>query len=189
MVIRNPPLRKARLRELPGSCKMPWCPRKRKSLQRRRPCRKSAIFYLLCAGLRPQRNRHLSDWPDFCRSFRDKFGLDDSRAGLFFHCAIFLLPCGRPDFQPAHGGERIQAGPSRWEWRCWESAFALLNAATFALALAASAIYGFGLRFFATPGTNFVGRRILWTTPCLRSQHHESGFGGAGRDFRRHRSL
>jgi len=59
--------------------------------------------------------------------------------------------------------------------------FALLNAPTFALALAASAIYGLGYGFARQ--NESVGRRNpYWSTPCLRLNIMKSGLG-RGCDF------
>ena len=115
------------------------------------PVSQSAIFYLLCAGF-------VLNGVVICLIgpilpvFRDKFGLDDSRAGLFstmqfsFSLAGVLLSSpltAFKGFKPAItlGVTMLGIG------------FALLNAPTFALALAASAVYGLGYGF-ATPGTN-----------------------------------
>ena len=115
------------------------------------PVSQSAIFYLLCAGF-------VLNGVVICLIgpilpvFRDKFGLDDSRAGLFstmqfsFSLAGVLLSSpltAVKGFKPAItlGVTMLGIG------------FALLNAPTFALALAASAVYGLGYGF-ATPGTN-----------------------------------
>ena len=111
----------------------------------------SAIFYLLCAGFVLNGIVICLIGP-ILPVFRDKFGLDDSRAGLFstmqfsFSLAGVLISSpltAARGFKPAItlGVAMLGIG------------FALLNAPTFALALAASAIYGLGYGF-ATPGTN-----------------------------------
>jgi fucose permease len=111
----------------------------------------SAIFYLLCAGFVLNGIVICLIGP-ILPVFRDKFGLDDSRAGLFstmqfsFSLAGVLISSpltAAKGFKPAItlGVAMLGIG------------FALLNAPTFALALAASAIYGLGYGF-ATPGTN-----------------------------------
>ncbi len=115
------------------------------------PVSQSAIFYLLCAGFVLNGIVICLIGP-ILPVFRDKFGLDDSRAGLFstvqfsFSLAGVLISSpltAAKGFKPAItlGVAMLGIG------------FALLNAATFALALAASAIYGLGYGF-ATPGTN-----------------------------------
>jgi fucose permease len=115
------------------------------------PGSQSAIFYLLCAGFVLNGIVICLIGP-ILPVFRDKFGLDDSRAGLFstvqfsFSLAGVLISSpltAAKGFKPAItlGVAMLGIG------------FALLNAPTFALALAASAIYGLGYGF-ATPGTN-----------------------------------
>jgi FHS family glucose/mannose:H+ symporter-like MFS transporter len=115
------------------------------------PVSQSAIFYLLCAGFVLNGIVICLIGP-ILPVFRDKFGLDDSRAGLFstvqfsFSLAGVLISSpltAAKGFKPAItlGVAMLGIG------------FALLNAPTFALALAASAIYGLGYGF-ATPGTN-----------------------------------
>ena len=115
------------------------------------PVSQRAIFYLLCAGFVLNGIVICLIGP-ILPVFRDKFGLDDSRAGLFstmqfsFSLAGVLISSpltAAKGFKPAItlGVAMLGIG------------FALLNAPTFALALAASAIYGLGYGF-ATPGTN-----------------------------------
>jgi len=115
------------------------------------PVSQSAIFYLLCASFVLNGIVICLIGP-ILPVFRDKFGLDDSRAGLFstmqFSCSLAGVLVSSPltaakGFKPAItlGVAMLGIG------------FALLNAPTFALALAASAIYGLGYGF-ATPGTN-----------------------------------
>ena len=98
----------------------------------------SAIFYLLCAGFVLNGIVICLIGP-ILPVFRDKFGLDDSRAGLFstmqfsFSLAGVLISSpltAAKGFKPAItlGVAMLGIG------------FALLNAPTFALALAASAI-------------------------------------------------
>lgn len=111
----------------------------------------SAVFYLLCAGFVLNGIVICLIGP-ILPIFRDKFGLDDSRAGLFstmqfsFSLAGVLISSpltAAKGFKPAITLGLAMLGIG----------FALLNAPTFALALAASAIYGLGYGF-ATPGTN-----------------------------------
>lgn len=109
------------------------------------------IFYLLCVGF-------VLNGVVICLIgpilpvFRAKWALDDARAGLFstmqfaFSLAGVLISSPlvtAKGFKPAITLGLAMLGIG----------FALLNAPTFALALAASAIYGFGYGF-ATPGTN-----------------------------------
>jgi fucose permease len=84
--------------------------------------------------------------------FRNKWGLDDGRAGLFSTVQFAVSLVGvllssplitKKGFKPAITLGLILMGIG----------FALLNAPTFALALVASGFYGFGYGF-VTPGTN-----------------------------------
>lgn len=111
----------------------------------------SVIFYLLCAGF-VVNGIVISFVGPILPMFMAKWGLDDSRAGLFslvqFSASLagVLLSSAlisAKGFKPAVTLGIAMLGLG----------FALLNAPTFALALAASGIYGLGYGF-ATPGTN-----------------------------------
>lgn len=111
----------------------------------------SVIFYLLCAGF-VVNGIVISFVGPILPMFMAKWGLDDSRAGLFSlvqfsgSLAGVLLSSAlisAKGFKPAVTLGIAMLGLG----------FALLNAPTFALALAASGIYGLGYGF-ATPGTN-----------------------------------
>jgi fucose permease len=140
----------------------------------------STIFYLLCAGFVVNGIVICFIGP-ILPVFMAKWGLDDSRAGLFsfvqFSGSVAGVLLSSPlvsakGFKPAItlGLAMLGAG------------FALLNAPTFALALAASGIYGLGYGF-ATPGTNlwvgesYGGRRasalsimnLAWTAGAISS--------------------
>jgi fucose permease len=140
----------------------------------------SMIFYLLCAGFVVNGIVICFIGP-ILPVFMAKWGLDDRHAGLFSlvqfsgSVAGVLLSSAlvsAKGFKPAItlGLAMLGAG------------FALLNAPTFALALAASGIYGLGYGF-ATPGTNlwvgesYGGRRasalsimnLAWTAGAISS--------------------
>lgn len=111
----------------------------------------SVIFYLLCAGF-VVNGIVISFIGPILPMFMAKWSLDDSRAGLFSliqfsgSLAGVLLSSAlisAKGFKPAVTLGIAMLGIG----------FALLNAPTFALALAASGIYGLGYGF-ATPGTN-----------------------------------
>jgi fucose permease len=111
----------------------------------------SAIFYLLCAGF-VVNGIVISFIGPILPVFMAKWGLDDSRAGLFslvqFSASlagvlISSVLVSAKGFKPA-----ITLGIAMLG-----TGFALLNAPTFPLALAASGIYGLGYGF-NTPGTN-----------------------------------
>ena len=111
----------------------------------------SVIFYLLCAGFVVY-GFVISFIGPILPMFMAKWSLDDSRAGLFSliqfsgSLAGVLLSSAlisAKGFKPAVTLGIAMLGIG----------FALLNAPTFALALAASGIYGLGYGF-ATPGTN-----------------------------------
>jgi len=111
----------------------------------------SVIFYLLCAGF-VINGIVISLIGPILPMFISKWGLSDSRAGLFslvqFSCSFVGVLTSSAlisakGFKPA-----ITLGIS-----LLGVGFALLNAPTFGLALAASGIYGLGYGF-ATPGTN-----------------------------------
>jgi len=111
----------------------------------------SLIFYLLCAGF-VVNGIVISLIGPILPMFMAKWGLNDSRAGLFslvqFSCSFVAVLASSglissKGFKPAIilGLALLGVG------------FALLNAPTFTLALAASGVYGLGYGF-ATPGTN-----------------------------------
>src|SRR5690349_5332163 len=111
----------------------------------------SVIFYLLCAGF-VVNGIVISFIGPILPMFMAQWGLDDRRAGLFSlvqfsgSLAGVLLSSAlisAKGFKPAVTLGIAMLGIG----------FALLNAPTFALALAASGIYGLGYGF-ATPGTN-----------------------------------
>jgi fucose permease len=115
------------------------------------PSSQSVIFYLLCAGF-VVNGIVISFIGPIIPMFEAKWGLDDSRAGLFLLVQFSGSFVGAltssalisaKGFKPAIivGLTLLGLG------------FALLNAPTFVLALAASGIYGLGYGF-ATPGTN-----------------------------------
>lgn len=115
------------------------------------PSSQSVIFYLLCAGF-VVNGIVISLIGPILPMFMAKWGLNDSRAGLFslvqFLCSFVGVLVSSPlisakGFKPAITMGLAFLGIG----------FALLNAPTFALALAASGIYGLGYGF-ATPGTN-----------------------------------
>jgi fucose permease len=130
-------------------------------LEKASPSSQSVIFYLLCAGF-VVNGIVISFIGPILPVFMAKWGLDDSRAGLFSlvqfsgSLAGVLLSSAlisAKGFKPAItlGVAMLGVG------------FALLNAPTFALALAASGIYGLGYGF-ATPGTN------LWVGETYRER-------------------
>jgi fucose permease len=111
----------------------------------------STIFYLLCAGFVLNGIVICLIGP-ILPVFRDKWGLDDGRAGLFstiqFSFSLAGVLISSPlvtarGFKPAITLGLAMLGIG----------FALLNAPTFLLALVACATYGLGYGF-ATPGTN-----------------------------------
>jgi len=120
-------------------------------LEKASPSSQSVIFYLLCAGF-VFNGVVISFIGPILPVFMAKWGLDDSRAGLFslvqfsgsFAGVLLSSPLvSAKGFKPAITLGLAMMGLG----------FALLNARTFALALAASGIYGLGYGF-ATPGTN-----------------------------------
>jgi len=115
------------------------------------PSSRSVIFGLLCAGF-VVNGIVISFIGPILPIFMVRWGLDDSRAGLFslvqfsgsfIGVLVSSALISAKGFKPAIilGIAMLGLG------------FALLNAPTFALALAASGIYGLGYGF-ATPGTN-----------------------------------
>jgi fucose permease len=111
----------------------------------------SVIFYLLCAGF-VVNGIVISFIGPVLPVFMAKWGLDDSRAGLFSLVQFSASLTGvlissalvsTKGFKPAVTLGLMMLGLG----------FALLNARTFALALVASGIYGLGYGF-NTPGTN-----------------------------------
>src|SRR6266566_5342018 len=120
-------------------------------LEKASPSSQSVIFCLLCAGF-VVNGIVISFIGPILPVFMAKWGLDDSRAGLFSFVqfsgsfAGVLLSSAlvsAKGFKPAITLGLAMLGLG----------FPLLNARTFALALAASGIYGLGYGF-ATPGTN-----------------------------------
>jgi fucose permease len=112
---------------------------------------KSVIFFLLCAGF-VVNGIVISFIGPVLPEFMAKWGLDDSRAGLFSLVQFSASLAGvlissalisAKGFKPAITLGLVMLGLG----------FALLNARTFPLALAASGIYGLGYGF-NTPGTN-----------------------------------
>ena len=115
------------------------------------PSSQGVIFYLLCAGF-VVNGIVISFIGPLLPVFIAKWGLDDSRAGLFSLVQFSASLTGvlissalisSKGFKPAITLGLVMLGLG----------FALLNARTFALALAASGIYGLGYGF-NTPGTN-----------------------------------
>jgi fucose permease len=124
---------------------------KTQTLEIASPSSQSVIFYLLCAGF-VLNGIVISMIGPILPMFMAKWGLNVSRAGLFSLVQFSGSFVGvltssalisAKGFKPAItlGVALLGVG------------FALLNAPTFALALAASGIYGLGYGF-ATPGTN-----------------------------------
>lgn len=120
-------------------------------LEKASPSSQSMIFYLLCAGF-VVNGIVISFIGPILPVFMAKWGLDDSHAGLFSlvqfsgsFAGVLLssVLISAKGFKPAItlGVAMLGLG------------FALLNAPTFPLALAASGIYGLGYGF-VTPGTN-----------------------------------
>lgn len=112
---------------------------------------RTVIFYLLCLGF-VFNGIIISFIGPLLPTFRAKWGLDDGRAGLFSTMQFSVSLAGvllssplisKKGFKPA-----ITLGLV-----LMAIGFAFLNAPTFALALAASGVYGFGYGF-VTPGTN-----------------------------------
>jgi fucose permease len=120
-------------------------------LERAAPSSQSLIFYLLCAGF-VVNGIVISFIGPILPVFMAKWGLDDSRAGLFSlvqfsgsFTGVLLSSTlvSAKGFKPAITMGLVGLGIG----------FALLNASTFFLALAASLLYGLGYGF-NTPGTN-----------------------------------
>jgi len=120
-------------------------------LEKASPSSQSMIFWLLCAGF-VLNGIVISFIGPILPVFMAKWGLDDGRAGLFSlvqfsgsFTGVLLSSAlvSAKGFKPAITLGLAMMGLG----------FALLNAPTFALALAASGIYGLGYGF-ATPGTN-----------------------------------
>jgi fucose permease len=115
------------------------------------PSSQSRIFILLCAGF-VVNGIVISFIGPVLPVFMVKWGLDDSRAGLFSLVQFSASLAGvlissalvsAKGFKPAITQGLVMLGLG----------FALLNAPTFALALTASGLYGLGYGF-NTPGTN-----------------------------------
>jgi fucose permease len=126
-------------------------PLKTQILEKAPPSSRSLIFCLLCAGF-VVNGIVISFVGPLLPVFMVKWGMDDSRAGLFslvqFSGSFIGVLVSSPlvsakGFKPAITLGLAMLGLG----------FALLNAPTFALALTASGIYGLGYGF-ATPGTN-----------------------------------
>jgi MFS transporter, FHS family, glucose/mannose:H+ symporter len=124
---------------------------KTQTLEMASPSSQTAIFYLLCAGFFVN-GIIISFIGPILPVFMARWGLDDSHAGLFSLAQFSGAFAGvlvssalisAKGFKPAVTLGLALLGIG----------FALLNAPTFPLALAASGIYGLGYGF-ATPGTN-----------------------------------
>jgi FHS family glucose/mannose:H+ symporter-like MFS transporter len=124
---------------------------KTQTLETASPSSQNLIFGLLCAGF-VVNGIVISFIGPILPVFMAKWGLDDSRAGLFSlvqfsgsFTGVLLSSAliSAKGFKPAITLGIVMLGLG----------FALLNAPTFPLALAASGIYGLGYGF-ATPGTN-----------------------------------
>ena len=111
----------------------------------------SMIFYLLCLGF-VLNGIIINGVGALLPVFRAKWGLDDSRAGLFSAVQFFVSLAGvllsspliaKKGFKPAITLGLVLMGIG----------FAFFNAPTFLLALIASGVYGLGYGF-VTPGTN-----------------------------------
>src|SRR5207253_9269485 len=115
------------------------------------PSSQSVIFYLLCAGF-VINGIVISLIGPILPMFMAKWGLNDSRAGLFSlvqFSGSFIGVLASSALISAKGFKpAITLGIT-----LLGLGFALLNAPTFVLALAASCLYGLGYGF-ATPGTN-----------------------------------
>ncbi len=115
------------------------------------PSSQTVIFYLLCAGF-VINGIVISLIGPILPMFMAKWGLNDSRAGLFSlvqFSGSFIGVLASSALISARGFKpAITLGIT-----LLGVGFALLNAPTFALALAASGLYGLGYGF-ATPGTN-----------------------------------
>jgi MFS transporter, FHS family, glucose/mannose:H+ symporter len=124
---------------------------KTQTLQIASPSSQSVIFYLLCAGF-VVNGIVISLIGPILPMFMAKWGLNDSRAGLFSlvqFSGSFVGVLASSSLISAKGFKpAITLGIA-----LLALGFALLNAPTFGLALAASGIYGLGYGF-ATPGTN-----------------------------------
>src|SRR6266404_5238462 len=124
---------------------------KTQTLEKASPSSQSMIFWLLCGGF-VLNGIVICFIGPILPVFMAKWGLDDGRAGLFSlvqfsgsFTGVLLSSAlvSAKGFKPAITLGLAMMGLG----------FALLNAPTFALALAASGIYGLGYGF-ATPGTN-----------------------------------
>ena len=115
------------------------------------PASQTVIFYLLCAGF-VINGIVISLIGPILPMFMAKWGLNDSRAGLFSlvqFSASFIGVLASSALISAKGFKpAVTLGIT-----LLGVGFVLLNAPTFALALAASGLYGLGYGF-ATPGTN-----------------------------------
>src|SRR5436190_15498684 len=124
---------------------------KTQTLEIASPSSQSLIFYLLCAGF-VINGIVISLIGPILPMFMAKWGLNDSRAGLFSlvqFSGSFIGVLASSALISAKGFKpAITLGIT-----LLGLGFALLNAPTFVLALAASCLYGLGYGF-ATPGTN-----------------------------------
>ena len=116
-----------------------------------RPGTQGVIFYLLCAGFVLNGIVICLIGP-LLPVFRDKWSLDDSHAGLFSTMQFSFSMVGVLISSPLISAKGFKLAITLGLLMLG-TGFALLNATTFVLALAASAIYGLGYGF-ATPGTN-----------------------------------
>jgi len=134
---------------------------KTQTLEIASPYSQSVIFYLLCAGF-VVNGIVISLIGPILPMFMAKWGLNDSRAGLFSlvqFSGSFVGVLASSSLISAKGFKpAITLGMA-----LLALGFALLNAPTFVLALAASGIYGLGYGF-ATPGTN------LWVGESYRER-------------------
>lgn len=124
---------------------------KTQTLEITSPSSQSVIFYLLCAGF-VVNGIVISLIGPILPMFMAKWGLNDSRAGLFsliqFSCSFVGVLVSSPLISTKGFKAAITMGLA-----LLGIGIVLLNAPTFPLALAASGIYGLGYGF-ATPGTN-----------------------------------
>jgi fucose permease len=112
---------------------------------------RSVIFYLLCFSF-VLNGVIITFIGPLLTVFRVKWGLDDSRAGLF-STVQFSFSLAGVLMSSALTAARGFKPPITLGLAMLGIGFALLNAPTFPLALAASAIYGLGYGL-STPGTN-----------------------------------
>jgi len=101
--------------------------------------------------------------------------------GLFLHHAIFFSLAGVLISSPLTAAKGFKPAITLGSDPMLGIGFALLNAADLCFGLAASAIYGLATVCPRQERICGVGESY-GSTPCLRSQHHESGLG-RGCDF------